>query len=360
MNDQPAIRSRFVSFTGLEGLCGSDGLHGLDGGGPDVPEDSYTGNLFARLKDRRSNDGPTVEKFMKEIQHQMAKWDKDVFDICPDCSQGRLTLYSAQLNKPVCNWNCPKTRQDLSAKYSIDKDMKAIQRVLIEADKLADQILESFNELLVQFYDSNALYSLTTDQHVDRLEFFLKHIIESAQEMLSEKERIVDQFYPDLAKERQKSSDLMVKINKCINELTTTQKSVKEILASLETITVPTAESTVPTILKLDQAIIDKGVRLSAEIKMKEERLHDDLIYIGSSNTTPIDFDDSPHAYVNMMMAKMMPRLTADMDHWGINIDYIGDDYGNTEKEEDEGSEMSQKFNPLPSLYPHKSSDMFP
>jgi len=311
------------------------------------------------LKDGHSNAGPTAEEVMKQIQCQMAKWDKDVFDICPDCHQGRLTLYSAHLNKPVCNWNCPKTRQDLSAKYSIDKDMKAIQRVLTEADKLADQTLESFDELLLQFFDSNNLYKLATNKHIEILDFFLIHIIERAQEMLSDKERIVDQFYPDLAKQREKSSDLMVKINKCINELTTTQKSVKENLALLETITVPTAESTVPTILKLDQAIIDKGVRLSAEIKMKEERLHDDLIYIGSSNTTPIDFDDSPHVYVNMMMAKMMPRLTADMDHWGICEDYIGDDYGNKEKEEEEGSEMSQKFNPLPSLYPHKSSDMF-
>jgi len=254
------------------------------------------------------------DQHRKEVLSQMNKMKSNVFEVCPKCPTGRLMLYCPALKQLVCNSGCAFEENVEVSGHQANSNMKAMQITTERAEKRAKSCLSNLESSLESLEELKSLYDVATHAYNQIIENTLNHIIKRAKELLIQRENLVDQFYPDLAKLCQENNTAIYKYNSLIKDLSTLQSLASDILAPLKSIALPSDNPSVSTILRFNQYTFDLGVETSCKIDFQleaieavqhEERLHE----------KPLEFNAHPKVHINELMANLLPHLLSGLSH---------------------------------------------
>lgn len=287
-----------TDFPPTNGLCSFafDSISIGEVQAPPPQELSYQEDILSKLKE-------SVQSQMNSIELS------NMFEVCPDCSKGRLKLFSAGTTNFVCDEGCKVPLTDSLVTYQVSKKMMALHEVIKQSEREAGQCRVKLSVGLERITQTKKSADKARNKYIEILDSLLKHIIAKATEQLAEKEKLVDSYFSDLTFLRTTTTQIMNTYSSVISSLTTLELSLKDLGAPLSTITLPTPNPMNITILKYDSTIIQKGLETISKTQYNLE-CAEELFRLELINSPPEGFSSSPKVYLMDMMAKLLPLLT--------------------------------------------------
>ena len=253
----------------------------------------------------------TVDQCRERVLKDIGKAEHDAYDICSECGQGRMRIYSVSTGRVHCDHLCTPLPSDNDQVRMVDRKMMAMGNIMHRLCSGLDEQIGIVTQAQKKALRARKTLSQAEYFFTSSFENILNLFIDSAKELLARKDEIIHRFYPQLVELRAENSKIIDMYQNSRDQLLDIQASMNAIIDKLDITRIDSNPGPQDfSLLRYNPGLFDRGVELARKASLSQDESAQ-ILHKYSTHSLPLNFNTNPSPSVHESMATLLPILTS-------------------------------------------------
>ena len=291
----------------------------------------------------------TVDQWRERVLKDIGKAEHDAYDICSECGQGRMRIYSVATGRVHCDHLCTPLPSDNDQVRMVDRKMMAMGNIMHRLCSGLDEQIGIVTQAQKKALRARKTLSQAEYFFTSSFENILNLFIDSAKELLARKDEIIPRFYPQLVELKAENSKIIDMYQNSRDQLLDIQASMNAIIDKLDITRIDSNPGPQDfSLLRYNPGLFDRGVELVSRLHHSSDRSVD-IIEEYSYYSLPLNFSNNLGPNIFDTMAYLFSVVQRSFDPNSIGQPNL---YSHRSVSGSEGNEMSESMDSV--SVPHR------